>query len=221
MNKSRTARDHFVLTSTRRVVQRNHETSIQQVADTENRTALRIRNSNQSLKGYFGVIGRRILSRLEFVSRLGMELKSTTSQLISMVLTISAELSSIRTIIMRLERPISEEFFTFEDATGKTFPIHLRTITSWEAFEYIIADRFKGRKGAHRTQRKQYLLQERASSRAIDRSLNWETAFLPYQKVDMSLMCREADKTALTKSSPSCPRCSTVSPGETGVEVQW
>ncbi|KAK2040333.1 hypothetical protein LZ31DRAFT_504516 [Colletotrichum somersetense] len=206
--------------TTARAVQRNHETSTQQATDSENRTALRIRNSNQSLKGYFGMIGRRILSRLDSVSRLGMELNSSTFRLISMVLTMSAQLSSIRTVIMRLERPISEEYFTFEDATGKLFPIHLRTVTSWEAFEYIIADKFKGRKGAHRTQRRRYSLQERASGRAVDRSLNWESAFLPYQKIDMSLMCREAEKTALTKSSPSCPRCSTVSPGETGVEVQ-
>ncbi|KAK6222550.1 vegetative cell wall protein gp1 [Colletotrichum tabaci] len=121
---------------------------------------------------------------------------------------------------MRLERPVSEEFFLLEDATGKVFPIHLRTITSWEAFEYIIVDRFKGRKGAHRIQRKRYSLQERATRRAVDRSVDWDSAFLPYQKVDMSLMCREAQRATPTKSSPTCPRCFTESPGETGVEVQ-
>ncbi|TIC95718.1 hypothetical protein CH35J_007903 [Colletotrichum higginsianum] len=206
--------------TTARVVQRNHKAAIQQAAQTENRTAVMIRSSNQSLKGYFGMIGRRILSRLDFISRLGIELKSSTAQLISMVLTVSAELSSIRTVIMRLERPVSEEFFLLEDATGKVFPIHLRTITSWEAFEYIIVDRFKGRKGAHRIQRKRYSLQKRATRRAVDRSVDWDSAFLPYQKVDMSLMCREAQRATPTKSSPTCPRCFTESPGETGVEVQ-
>ncbi|KAJ0165190.1 hypothetical protein CTA2_12068 [Colletotrichum tanaceti] len=206
--------------TTARVVQRNHEAAIQQAADTENRTAVMKRNSNQSLKGFFDVIGRRILSRLGFVSRLAIELKSSTAQLISMVLTVSAELSSIRAVIMRLERPVSEEFFLLEDATGKVFPIHLRTITSWEAFEYIIVDRFKGKRGAHRIQRKRYSLQDGATRRAVDRSMDWESTFLPYQKVDMSLMCREAQRATPTKSSTTCPRCLTESPGETGVEVQ-
>ncbi|GKT58321.1 vegetative cell wall protein gp1 [Colletotrichum tofieldiae] len=207
--------------TTVRVVQRNHEASIQQASEAETRTAVMIHDSNQSLKGYFGMIGRRILSRLDFVARLGMELKSSTSHLMSMMLAVSGELSSIRTVIMRLERPLNEEHFVFEDATGKVFPIHLRTITSWEAFEYVIVDRFKGKKGAHRTQRKRYSLQERASRREVDRSMDWESAFLPYQRVEMSLMCREAQNPALVRSSPTCPRCLTVSPGETGVEVQW
>lgn len=180
-----------------------------------------IRTSNQSLQRYIGIMGRRILSRLDYVSSLGISLKHSTSRIISIVLLISSELSGIRRAITRLERPLSEEHFTFEDATGKVFPVHLRTITSWEAFEYIIVDRFKGKKGAHRTQRKQYSLQERATRRAINRSITWESAFLPYQKVEMSLMCREAQNDTVARSSPTCPRCSTVSPGETGIEVQW
>ncbi|KZL87535.1 hypothetical protein CI238_01433 [Colletotrichum incanum] len=203
-----------------RVIQRNHEDSAQQASEAEARTAVMVRDSNLSLRGYFGVIGRRILSRLDYVSRLSRELKISTSHLISIMRAVSGELSNIRTAIMRLERPLNDEHFVFEDATGKVFPIHLRTITSWEAFEYVIADRFKGKKGAHRAQRKRYSLQERASRREVDRSTSWETAFLPYQRVDMSLMCREVQNSARVKSSLSCPRCLMGSPDETGVEVQ-
>ncbi|KAH9238386.1 hypothetical protein K456DRAFT_1746487 [Colletotrichum gloeosporioides 23] len=147
------------------------------ISDSENRTRAIVQNSNQSLREYLGAIGQRVLSRIESISHLAMDLKSSTSQLLSMVLSVSGELGRIRAVMMRLERPLSDEHVIFEDATGKVFPIHLMTITSWEIFEFIITDRFKGKKGAHQTRRGRYTLQERATGREVDRSLDWENAF--------------------------------------------
>ncbi|KPM44405.1 hypothetical protein AK830_g2141 [Neonectria ditissima] len=206
--------------TTVRIMQRNHETSAKQLLDTENRTAVMIRDSNRSLKGYLALLGRRILTKLDFMTTLSMELKKSTCQIFSMMLAVSGEISSIRAVVMRLDRGPSDEHFTLEDVTGRAFPIHLKTITSWEVFEYVLSSRFKDKKGGHRVRRKLYSLQERNTHREINRSLDWESAFLPYQRVDMSLKCRDAQKGTDKRQLSSCPRCQTPSPSKTGVEVQ-
>uniref|UniRef100_L2FUV4 Ubiquitin-like domain-containing protein n=2 Tax=Colletotrichum fructicola (strain Nara gc5) TaxID=1213859 RepID=L2FUV4_COLFN len=162
-------------------IRQAHVATIQKISGSEKRTAAIIQDTNQSLMGYLGVIGRQVLSRLE---------------------------------------PMSDEDFVFEDATGRVFPIYLRTIMSWEVFEFIIVDRFKGKKGSHRIQKGRYTLQERATGREMDRSLDWESAFSPYQRVSMSLICRDARRTMKWATSASCPKCGTTSPNEAGVEVQ-
>lgn len=180
-----------------------------------------IRRSGASWKGFLSVVGKRILSKLDYVSRLGTEMSRTTSQILSMMYVVSGELSSIRGVVLRLDRGVSDEHFILEDATGRIFPIHLKTITSWDAFEYILNDRFKGKKGAHRIRRKLYSLQERATRRDVDQSIEWEYAFLPHQRVDMSVICREGSKKMDEKPTSSCPWCHTLSPGETNLQVQW
>ncbi|KAM0470431.1 hypothetical protein ACHAP7_009495 [Fusarium lateritium] len=140
--------------------------------------------------------------------------------MISMMFTITGDLGSIRAIIMRLDRGPRDEHFVLDDITGRAFPIHLKTITSWEMLDFILKERFKGKKGARRIQRKLYSLQDN-THRGVDWSTPWESAFLPYQKVTMSLMCKEA-KASNTgqKEVPTCPFCQTPSHAETGVEAE-
>ncbi|KAF4885036.1 hypothetical protein CGCFRS4_v012252 [Colletotrichum fructicola] len=201
-------------------IRQAHVATIQKISGSEKRTAAIIQDTNQSLMGYLGVIGRQVLSRLEYVSSLGIDLMNLTTQIMALVLAVSADLSRIGTGTMWLDRPMSDEDFVFEDATGRVFPIYLRTIMSWEVFEFIIVDRFKGKKGSHRIQKGRYTLQERATGREMDRSLDWESAFSPYQRVSMSLICRDARRTMKWATSASCPKCGTTSPNEAGVEVQ-
>jgi hypothetical protein len=168
-----------------------------------------------------GFMSREILSQLEITHKLGAALKHITTQIFSMICTIAADISSIRTIVMRLDRGPSDEHFVLEDITGRVFPIHLKIITSWEVLEFILTERFRGKKGARRVKRKLYSLQESNTRREIDVSTPWESAFLPYQKVNMSFICKEtADKSMVEKLS-SCSFCKTPSSGDTGVEVEW
>ncbi|KAJ4120293.1 hypothetical protein NW760_007447 [Fusarium oxysporum] len=207
--------------TTMRVLQRNHDTLIRERSDGEIRTAAMVHQSAASIKGYLGLLGRRIITKLDLVSQLGASLKRSTGHIIDMMTAITGDLSSIRTVIMRLDRGPSDEHFVLEDITGRTFPIHLKTITSWEVFEFILNQRFKGKKGARRVQRKLYSLQEDITHREVDWSMPWESAFLPYQRVNMSLMCKEAEAEITgEKAGSSCPFCHTPSDGETGVEVE-
>lgn len=184
--------------------------------------AVLISQSAASLKGYVSHLGRQLISKMDMVNKLGLDLKRSTTQMISMMFTITSDLSSIRAIVMRLDRGPSEEYFVLDDITGRTFPIHLKTITSWEMLEFVLKERFKGRKGARRIQRKLYSLQEDNTHRGVDWSTPWESAFVPYQRVTMSLMCKEANPNNTgEREASSCPFCHTVSDAETRVEVEW
>lgn len=206
----------------RRVLQRNHNSLIQERSKTESRMAVLISQSAATLKGYMSHLGRQLISKLDMVNRLGVDLKRSTTQMMSMMFTITSDLSSIRAIVMRLDRGPSEEYFVLDDITGRAFPIHLKTITSWEILDFVLKERFKGRKGARRVQRKLYSLQEDNTRRGVDWSTPWENAFLPYQRVTMSLMCKEANPNSTgEREASSCPFCHTVSDAETGVEVEW
>ncbi|RBR26768.1 uncharacterized protein FIESC28_00349 [Fusarium coffeatum] len=204
-----------------RMLQRNHDTLAKEQTAAEGRTAALIRRSEASLKAWISFIGRQILRRLQIVHRSGIELKRSIDQIIAMMCTLSGDLSSIRAIVMHLDRGPSDEYFILEDVTGRTFPIHLRTITSWAVLEFILNERFKGKKGARRVQRKLYSLRESNTQREIDGSMPWESAFLPRQKITMSLICKDAENNnAGGRVSSSCPFCQTPSDHDSGGEVE-
>ena len=134
----------------------------------------------------------------------------------------SKDLGIIRATVLRLDRGIDNgEHFVLEDATGRSFPIHFKTIISWDSFEFILADQSKGRKGERRTRRKLYSLYESNSRLEIDQSVAFGDAFVPYQKVNMSLVCKTLEPVTPNRAtdSSSCPWCRTVSPGEPGTWV--
>ena len=166
-------------------------------------------------------IGMKILTQLNFIACLGDELTRSTYGILFFVVTILADLRSLRAVVMGLERPMSEEYFTLEDAAGFVFPIHLRTVISWAALEYVLQQQFMGRKGARRVQRRQYVLRERGTHRELSQSLPWEKAFRPCQKVDMSLICRESGAGVGNRGLSGCPRCKAVTPYRMSSEVQW
>lgn len=199
------------------ILQRNHDTLAKEQNAVESRTAALIRQTQASTEAWISFIGHQIVSRLQVVHRSSIELKKSVDQIIAMMSTISGDLGIIRGIVMRLDRGPDDEYFTLEDITGRKFPIHLRTITSWAVLEFILSERFRGKKGARRVQRKLYSLRESNTQRQVDGSMPCESAFLPHQKITMSLMCREAAGSAVT----SCPFCNTPSDHEGDEEVEW
>lgn len=175
-----------------------------------------------SLERWIGFIGRQIISKLLLVHRSGIKLKRSADQIITMMCAIAGDVNSIRAVIMRLDSGPDDEHFILDDITGRRFPVHLRTITSWGMLEFILSERFKGKKGARRVQRKLYSLRESNTQRKIDGSVPWESAFLPRQKITMSLMCKEMGYvSAIGRAAMSCPFCKTPSDHGSGVEVEW
>lgn len=158
---------------------------------------------------------------MNFLSHSVADIHNSITQVLSLVFSISTGVAELRSIIMKIEWPLSDEHFVLEDATCRPFPIHLKTVTSWAVFEHILQEKFKGRTGAHRVLRGRYMLTERATSIEVERSRTWENAFRPYQKVDMSIMCRvPATETDVDKST-TCPVCGTQSTSEMDAQVKW
>lgn len=208
----------------RRLVQNNHSTVTKQLSEVEKNTTNAIRQYSQSIESYLRFLALCVLARLHFLSRLGTDVKQSAGQILTILFTMSGELSVIRAVVMHLGRGINNgEYFVLEDATGRSFPIHLKTIVSWEAFDVILNDRFRGKKGERRIRRKLYSLHESASHQQIDRSVNFADAFIPYQKVDMSLICNVPEVPTPGDGDSglsSCPWCKAVSPGTLGDRVQ-
>ncbi|KPM35698.1 hypothetical protein AK830_g10887 [Neonectria ditissima] len=123
----------------------------------------------------------------------------------------STELSMVRTILVRLERPLNDEYFILEDFTGRSFPIYLKSIMSWDVFEYILYDRFKGKKGGRRIQQKLYTLQDQVSRQNADRLSNWESAVVPQRTITISLVCEDTRGELSERPASFCPVCQTVS----------
>src|SRR5436190_21624377 len=83
------------------------------------------------------------------------------------------------------ERTLIQEPFILEDAIGRVAPVHLQFISSWEAFDSVLDLRFRDLPGHRKVKRKEFVLQERATSREIDRSYPWQASFLPGQRIDI------------------------------------
>jgi len=105
-----------------------------------------------------------------------------------------------------LERSLIQEPFILEDAVGRISPVHLQFINSWEAFDAVLDKRFQSVQGHQKIKNREYTLQEYATRREIRRTRLWEGAFLPGQRVDMSLNFNSDEKASGGTSCPSCHR---------------
>jgi len=159
--------------------------------------------------------------RLSWITKLGSELKNLIWKVCMGNIAIYNEVTAIRrTLSPRMSSSLDEERFILEDAIGRVCPVHLRFITSWNAFDAVLDIRFKDKVGHDKVQQREYTLQEHATCREIDRSIDWEDAFIPGQKIDMSLIFKEHSPEKASNNLSSCPRCHAVSEMPVESEVQ-
>lgn len=181
-----------------------------------------VETASRTLMNSVAGIGRQVMEKIAFLAQETLEIKRSVSHIASTVLSLSLEFSSFRLLLMSFQRnPVDQYYFTIEDALGRVFPIHLNTITSWEAFAFVLSEKFKGVTGARRVRDRRYRLTEHATRREVDRSKSWERAFRPHQKIAMSLLCKDADRTSASNVQlATCPWCKTKSDSDTSTQVQ-
>lgn len=199
------------------------EQRMQSCQEVQDRTLVEVRTrltENNQLISAGNTLADRMSERLDWIRKLGSDLRSFMVRIIAGNLAIYQEVIAIRKSIGALHRPLNEDPFILEDALGRIAPVHLRFITSWDAFDAVMELRLKGLKGSVHVRKKQYILQEHATRREIDRTANWDSVFFPGQKVDMSLIFRKDTRVGETLLS-SCPNCHSASDKATGTEVQW
>lgn len=138
------------------------------------------------------------------------------------IATYKAVLSLQNMLPSQLERTLIGEPFVLEDAIGRISPVHLQFISSWSALEAVLGTRFRGIQGHDKVQSGQYVLQEHNTGLEISRERNWEGAFLPGQKINMSLVFQRhmpVQETVFTETT--CPRCRHISTEAFDLDVQW
>jgi hypothetical protein len=161
--------------------------------------------------------------RLQWLRDLGSELKAFMGRIFMVnVYTYNAVLSLQSALPNHLERSMAlyQEPILLEDAIGRTAPVHLQFITTWEMFDSVLELRFKNVPGFHKVQRKEYVLEESITRRDIGRTRPFNVSFLPGQKVAMSLIFRIFTDESSTNTT--CPGCHFVSTSvQSDHDVVW
>lgn len=164
-----------------------------------------------------------IIDGLSWLRQLGSQLTAAMSNVLFInIATYKAVLSLQNMLPSHLERTLIGEPFLLEDAIGRMSPVHLQFINSWSALETVLETRFRGIQGHDKVQSGEYVFQEHRTGLEISWGRNWEGAFMPGQKINMSLVFQRhmpAQETVLTETT--CPRCGHTSTKAIDSDVQW
>jgi hypothetical protein len=187
-------------------------------------------NESHALASQTNTLSGQIINRLTQIGDLCAQVKTTVSKMLWLNVATYRMIQALTISLPgHLERSLFTEPFVLEDAIGRKFPVHLQCIISWEALEAVLETRFRGVQGHDKVQRGHWSLQDHATGRDISRRRNWEGAFLPGQRVDMSLLfTRETtvesdDSSAQTtiRNQAACPRCQANVSKTPDAETRW
>jgi len=170
---------------------------------------------------------KKILQSFGNLQRTCMEMRDSIRKLLAGNKGILKSLRAIESgLPSALERSLIQEPFILEDAIGRVTPVSLQFIDSWDAFQAVLEIRFRGIQGADKVQNREYTLQDRARGFEITRVRPWQSAFLPGQRVDMSLIFERLASTAedegqQAQKQVSCPSCGFKSKGSAEMSIEW
>jgi hypothetical protein len=182
----------------------------------------RIEDANEGINAANSVLGKITdVLRLDWLRQLGSELKGLLHRSIAInIATYQAVLRSQSPLPSQLERGLIEEPMILEDAIGRKAPVHLQFVTSWEALQSILEVRFRDIQGHKKIMQKQYGLQDGASGREVERSRAWQSAFLPGQRVEMSMVFHSEEPASSDFNNATCPGCHTPTTSSTDSDIQ-
>ena len=126
-------------------------------------------------------------------------------------------------ILLDLQTRVPREFepcwiqqpLIFTDALGRTAPVHLELINTWDVLEAVLVARFRNVPGERKVRSKEYALQDHITQKDLDRSALFESCFLPGRRVDMSMIFTQSH------SSITCPGCQLIAKGEHSTAIIW
>jgi hypothetical protein len=157
------------------------------------------------------------LLKLGWLKRMGFVVKEYLADIMTVNMSIYQTVIRIQAAIPYISQGPITEIFMLEDAIGRTTPVTLQFINSWDAFDSVLETRFRNLPGHLKILHKEFVLQERATRRDISRVGPWEGAILPGQKIDMSMVFTD------TKSETRipCPGCSHTCDNYSDTGTQW
>lgn len=176
--------------------------------------------NNSTLASSMTSMLRTMSQQFDWFTKLLVSVKSLLSQGFRLNLaTYRAVMSIQQSLGHSMDRTLIQDPFVLEDPLGRVAPVHLQFITSWNAFYAVLAARFEGLPGHNKIERREFVLQERATSREISGKEPWEISFRPGASVLMSLLFQRDVKAAEAKSH--CPYCGSISERQTADDVHW
>ncbi|CAO2654749.1 Nn.00g114820.m01.CDS01 [Neocucurbitaria sp. VM-36] len=182
----------------------------------------RLEDANRQIESGNSILGKvSDAMRLDWLRQLGSELKALMRRAIATNIATYHAVLSIQAILpSRLERGMIEEPFILEDPIGRVAPVHLQFVTSWEAFNAILEVRFRDIQGYSKIKQRKYGLQDRSTGRDILQTRRWDGAFLPGQRVEMSLLFETKGGTVSDDAHVFCPGCQATSAGGNEADIQ-
>lgn len=179
-------------------------------------------DQNKEMISAGNTLASRLMDRIQWIQKLGLELKWFMSNIIVSNLAIYREVVALRSAFTKhVDRPLLEDPFILEDAIGRIAPVHLRFIHSWAAFQAVMEIRFQGKQGLKKIIDKDYTLQDSATGREVDPSLAFEDAFLPGQIITMSLVFKLGSAEEPIGPMVHCPRCNHLSRQTADRDILW
>jgi hypothetical protein len=161
-----------------------------------------------------------IQSDLKFgwLRKLGTELKCMVFQIFEISGT---TLNAVQRIEQRL--PSKSEMslirtFTLEDALGRTTPVDMLFVSSWDALDGMLEACFRNYPGHGKVAKKDYVFQDQKTNREVKRSIPWSGAFTPGQHVSMALIFWQHPQDS---AHVSCPGCNAVLKAERTTIISW
>jgi hypothetical protein len=182
----------------------------------------RIDEANQGIKAGNAILGQITKAfRLGWLRQLGSELKLLLYRSIAINLTTyQAVIRYQLPLPSHLERGLIGEPFILEDAIGRQAPVHFQFVTSWDAFDAVLEIRFRNLQGHRKIVEKQYGLQHGATGKEIERSKAWQRAFLPGQRVEMSMVFHREEPVSTDRNSVTCPGCHASASNPTDADIR-
>ncbi|KAI3324817.1 hypothetical protein HD806DRAFT_56369 [Xylariaceae sp. AK1471] len=164
-----------------------------------------------------------VQENLDKLSRLTAIIESSSSDRLASIESrntqIHQEVAALAKLqIARVERPLTEEFFTLHDAVGREAPVPLRLIDCWEAFQAVLTVRFQGRPGQKRVARGKYIVFDGVLGKDIPKGSDWASSFLPGRLIVMSIICQIQQTEDEEEEGTACPRCRAQADVAVGVE---
>jgi len=199
-----------------------HRRALSKISDTATETKSLVDQTNS--------ISNHIVKWLAKIGELCIEAKATMAKILFVNMATYKMVLALKTSLPGyLERSMFNEPFILEDAIGRISPVHLQFISSWEAFGAVLETRFRGIQGHEKIRRGHWTLQDHATGREISRRRNWEGAFLPGQRVNMSLLFQRETTIETFGSSTrvpascqaACPRCQADVSDSHDIEIHW
>ncbi|KAF7191184.1 Multistep phosphorelay regulator 1 [Pseudocercospora fuligena] len=155
-----------------------------------------IENCYQKLEQISTAVGGTFVQGQKMLHRTAMIFR-TNIQIFQVVCAIQTRLDDLPPQIER-QQPVY-----MIDALGKVSPFHLEFVRSAEAFRAVLKSNFqKVPSGLRKIHNGEFIIHDAANGRPIDLTRDWDTCFMPGQRIDMRMVFRWH-----SRRRDACPSC--------------